>query len=286
VIQYPSVKNETDSTGVVDHNAAAEMTAVMSTAPGPLQLLPTPEYGSGWLKIKDGGKEHSLPQKGDPYGEIYTVRGKWWSMCEDHLINPLNVEKNLKKRQAQMDADWAAFSDVIRKHVKKFHEEIKGKYHGTTHAFFGSHADHKAFGNVVWSGISSLTAATVFKDRPTEVYNGRVLTPAELKEQNLPAPELGRTRTVETDYTDGGFFPQTQRTYYIGEPEENGDGTVPHRSGIAPKAICQSFLQVNVGHEPAYKGSNGADNMRACRFTLRAIIKIAQAVQTTRLKYE
>jgi len=32
----------------------AEMTAVLSSAPGPLQLLPTAEYGNHWLKIKTG----------------------------------------------------------------------------------------------------------------------------------------------------------------------------------------------------------------------------------------
>ena len=92
---------------------AAEMTAVLSSAPGPLQLLPTPEYGNGWLKINDGAKEYSFPQHGDPYGEIYTARGKWWSMCDDQLINPLNEEANAIKRQAQVNADWATFEDVV-----------------------------------------------------------------------------------------------------------------------------------------------------------------------------
>jgi hypothetical protein len=63
-------------------------------------------------------------------------------------------------------------------------------------------------------------------------------------------------------------------------------GGASHRSGIAPQANCQSLLRVKVGHEPAYKYEEGADNLRACQFTLRAIIKIAQAVQQTSLRYE
>jgi hypothetical protein len=267
-------------------NDAAEMTAVLSSAAGPLQLLPTPEYGNGWLKIKDGGKEYSYPQNGDPYGEVYAVRGKWWSMCEDHLMNPLNVEKDPKKRQAQMDADWAAFAKIINKDIKVFHSKIKDRYHPNTHAFFGSHVGNKAYGTVAWSSSTGLAAATLFRNRPVEVLDARPLTPGELSKEKLPAPEINSARTVNTQYTDGGWFPDTQRRYFISEPEENGDGTVPHRSGIAPKAMCQSFLQLNVGHEPAYKASAGADNVRACRFTLRAIVKIAQAVQTTSLKYE
>jgi hypothetical protein len=45
-------------------------------------------------------------------------------------------------------------------------------------------------------------------------------------------------------------------------------------------------LEVSVGHEPAYKHDEAADNLRACRFTLRAIVKVAQQVQQTSLKYE
>jgi hypothetical protein len=43
---------------------------------------------------------------------------------------------------------------------------------------------------------------------------------------------------------------------------------------------------MRVGHEPAYKFAEGAEYARACRFTLRAIVKIAQDVQTTSLKYD
>ncbi|PPE64871.1 hypothetical protein C1704_17325 [Caldimonas caldifontis] len=39
---------------------AAEVTAVLSGAPGPLQLLPSPEYGNGWLKIRAGAQELAL----------------------------------------------------------------------------------------------------------------------------------------------------------------------------------------------------------------------------------
>ena len=48
----------------------------------------------------------------------------------------------------------------------------------------------------------------------------------------------------------------------------------------------KGFLQVNVGHELAYKHSESADHLRACRFTLRAIVKIAQEVTSTALRYE
>lgn len=267
-------------------NDAAEMTAVLSSAPGPMQLLPTPEYGNGWLKIKDGSQEYSFPKNGDPYGEIYAVRGKWWSMSEDHLINPLNDEKDPKKRQKQVDLDWTAFENLVDKQVATFHQSIAGKYHSNTYAFFGSHADFKAYGTVTWRGSRDLAASTVFKDRKVDVLDATPLSAEELAALKAKSPEIETRRHVKAVYSDAGWMPHTERTFVIGEPDEAGDGTVPHRSGIAPKAIAKELLQVKVGHEPAYQISKGSDNLRACRFTVRSIVKIAQAVQQTSLRYE
>jgi hypothetical protein len=98
--------------------------------------------------------------------------------------------------------------------------------------------------------------------------------------------QVNEKRSVEAEVLDPGWQRIEGQTYKISAPDEEGDGTVPHRSGVVPKAVCKSFMQVSVGHEPAYKASEGADNLRACRFTLRAIVKIAQQVTQTSLKYE
>jgi pimeloyl-ACP methyl ester carboxylesterase len=258
-------------------NDAAEMTAVLSSAPGALQLLPTADYGNGWLKIRDGSKEYTLPENGDPYGDIYTVRGKWWSMCEDRLMNPLNDERNPTKRQNQMNRDWDAYVELI-KIVRKFHRAIAERYHPTTHAFFGSHTDNRAYGTVAWTnrwptGVNNYPSG----GQEADVLNGKILATS--------GNEINKTRTATVPVT-GSWRKQEAQIYKISEPDEAGDGTVPHRSGVAPERSCQSFLRVNVGHEPAYKFEEGADNLRACHFTLRAIVKIAQAVQQTNLRYE
>lgn len=252
---------------------AAEMTAVLSTAPGPLQLLPTPEYGNGWLKIKDGKTEYSLPAKGDPYSEIYTVRGRWWSMCEDALMNPLNDDPQPKLRQAQMDVDWEVFRRLIDEDVRGFHRKIYRAYHPNTHAFFGSHTDQRAYGVVTWTGDGG---SWLRGDRPADVLNAR----------QTDGHQVDETRNVAAPLFGSGWLKAENQTYRVSEPDEPGDGTVPHRSGVAPREHVKSFLQVNVGHEPAYKHGDGADNLRACRFTLRAIVKIAQLVKTTALRYE
>jgi pimeloyl-ACP methyl ester carboxylesterase len=253
-------------------NDAAEMTAVLSSAPGPLQLLPTAEYGNGWLKIKDGSAEYSFPKNGDPYSEIYAVRGKWWSMCEDTLMNPLNTETNPARRQAQMDRDWANFADLVRK-ARNFHDEIADAYHHHTHAFFGSHRDNLAYGTVTWRGDGG---GWLRGDRSANVLDARSVVVGEIK----------GIRTVAAPLPPGGWATAERQTYQISTPDEPGDGTVPHRSGVAPRERSKSFMQVNVGHEPAFRHAQSADNLRACRFTLRAIVKIAQQVTSTSLKYE
>lgn len=246
-------------------NDAREITAVLSSAPGPMQLLPTPEYGNGWLRIKDGKTTISLPQKGDPYSEIYAVRGKWWSLCEDHLMNPLNAENDPTKRKAAIDRDWAGYLELLRQ-VQNFHDKVKQKYHPNTYAFFGSHADQRAYGNVTWTGDGG---SWLRGGRPADVLNARALDPSQVNE----------TRTVVALLQGSGWLKAEQQDYTISEPDEPGDGTVPHRSGIEPKAHVRSLLQVNTGHEPAYYA--GADIEKVRQFTVRAIVKIAQRVTET-----
>lgn len=258
-------------------NDAAEMTAVLSAAPGPLQLLPTPEYGNGWLKIKDGKTEYSLPKSNDPYSEIYTVRGKWWSLCEDQLINPLNVQNNPLRRQAVTNQDWSAFVDIVDNKVKIFHDEIKGLYHPNTYAFFGSSQENKAYGTVTWTGDGG---SWMRGEHPADVLGA---TQVEVDRATDKSSGLHETRDVMAPLGGKGFTTNERQLYTISKPDEHGDGTVPHRSGIAPKDKVKSIAQFSTGHEPAFK--EGIDLVRIRRFTLRAIVQIAQQVNTTSLKY-
>lgn len=250
---------------------AAEMTAVLSTAPGPLQLLPTPEYGNGWLQIKNGAQEEFLPKQNDPYTEIYTVRGEWWSLCEDHLVNPLNTAKDVKKKQAQMDADWDKFVASIDDDVEVFHRQITRKYHPNTHAFYSADASKRAYGNVIWRGGNKVGESLLSGSRPSYPMAGRALNPNE----------VGSSRTIAAPLGGTGWKTGVQQRYTLSDPEEPGDGTVPLRSGVAPRQHVISMLSVNVGHEPAYKESE-----RARLFTVRAIVKIMQNVNQTSLSYE
>lgn len=254
-------------------NNGAEMTAVLSSAPGPMQLLPTAEYGNNWLKIKEGKNEVGLPQHGDPYREIYTVRDKWWSMCDDELVNPLNQERETRTRQSYVDKDWNEFVDMVKGKVKPFHQSISGKYHSHTYAFFGSHEDNLAYGTITWRGIDDNADDLLLRGgRPADSINARHLDQTEVRTKRTVAAKLGGS----------GWKTEQRQFFTVSAPDEPGDGTVPHRSGIHPRtsANVKSLLQVPVGHEPAYR-----DSTLARRFTLRAIVQIAQHVKKTSLHY-
>ena len=93
--------------------------------------------------------------------------------------------------------------------------------------------------------------------------------------------EVGSSRTIAAPLGGTGWKSAVQQRYTLSDPEEAGDGTVPLRSGVAPRQHVVSMLSVNVGHEPAYKESEPAR-----LFTVRAIVKIMQDVSQTSLSYE
>lgn len=182
---------------------------------------------------------------------------------------------------------WEKFCRIIEAEVRTFHSSIKSRYHTNTFAFFGSHNDYPSYGEVQWRGWRDVRGGTIFRGRKIDALEGKMFDEQKLRESKATDswPEVHVTRHVSTSYADKGYFSQTNVVFSIAEPREDGDGTVPHRSGIAPMRDAKACLQVRVGHEPAYKASDGEDNLRACRFTLRSIVKIAQGVQQTAIAY-
>ncbi|MES0688908.1 hypothetical protein [Providencia stuartii] len=63
--------------GLVLGMSAMRIMSVLAQSPAPLQLLPSPKYNHGqpWLRIEKGSPngvtDLLLPQKGDPFNEIY-----------------------------------------------------------------------------------------------------------------------------------------------------------------------------------------------------------------------
>lgn len=253
--------------GLVMGSDAAKMTAVFAQSPGPLQLLPSVQYGMGWLRIIAGsGYSLSLP-KVEPYSEIYTQRDRWWGLIQSKLINPLDVT------HGNVDKDWKNLKDIIYKKVKPFHDGLYdaqkgcGKFHPCTYVFYGDDAEKKTYGEVIWrqsGGASNSVTSPAVDDS--------VLNAASIVDTLVGTEIIGNP---------GNRF--AQMTFEIWDPSDNGDGTVPTRSGSAPNGqkgvlLCKGYAGID--HAAAYM----SEQQR--RFALWSIVKIAVEVKNTSLAYE
>lgn len=259
---------------------AAEVTAVCAQSPGPLELLPTPEYGMEWLTITDpDGKSESYP-KADPYNEIYLAKDKWWCVCEPHLINPLNEDYN----QQQMQEDWNKYKNIIKYKVKKFNDAIANKYHPNTYVFFGLGDEHDkikpeflTYQTAHWQGsFAQGYQTTTMYTTPNHIGAVNRLNLKELSEIRSIVPRRYDWKDAKTE-THYGIYPtkigNISEIYRLLPADSNGDGTVSHHSGAIPMNHLQARMHLPIGHEPAYQ------SMISQEFTLRAIVDILQKVK-------
>jgi hypothetical protein len=100
-------------------NLGPEVTAVLGNAQGGLELLPSQAYGNGWLQVTHQGQTiKALPQRGDPYEEIYKLRGKWYGLLREEWINP-----------AQQEFAGYDRTVIYLNKAKAFHNAIASTYH-------------------------------------------------------------------------------------------------------------------------------------------------------------
>jgi pimeloyl-ACP methyl ester carboxylesterase len=257
---YKRMKTGTEGflSGAVLGKSADEMVAVFAQSPGALELLPSPDYGRKWLQINDEYQTVCFPKTRDVYGEIYTEREKWWGLCEDFRIDPFDTKKKFLER------DWRRYVDLIEL-VEIFHQEISGKYHPNTYAFYGDDLTKKTWGNVVWRKDSIYHPDNRRKFRPDSVASGEVLV--NLGDTRRALRQTAQGKTIGADYE-------------LLNASESGDGTVPIRSGRAPLGAIKVCLPYkNVDHEKAFE----EEPQRL--FALWSITKIAYRIRETSMGY-
>lgn len=242
---------------------AEAMTAVLSQSPGPMQLLPGREYGMRWLKIMDGKDVYFYPKE-EPYEEIYLQRDKWWGLCEEQFINPGQSFDKTK-----LDGGWLSYAEMLKDEVRTFIEGLSGKYHINTYAFYSADKSYPSYGDIYWQSKTPMIEQWMNKGRRRKPEDGRA----------LDRTEKFSSRSVSTPLEGDGWAQGIYQTWRLLPPQEAGDGTVPEHSGRIPIYYLQARYQVSVEHEPAYK------NTLAQQFTLRALVKIVQEVQHTKLAY-
>jgi pimeloyl-ACP methyl ester carboxylesterase len=252
-------------------NTGQDVTAVFANAPGPLELLPTPEYGHNWLKIQDrNGKTlaqwpadaglsaapsnaaKAVTMSGAPMADIYTQEpGNWWRLINPEWINPAgkifrqsSATKLVNKRIAEAQA---------------FHAKIKNTFHVHTYASYAADVKNLTNGNVIYKieplsyeGINVNTAIAATKESPllwklvSEDGKGDLIV--SLKDQRKFKLKL---------------LP----------PQDAGDGTVPSDYSAAKVKAAVHFVQTGYDHQRSYK----ADAVNVSM--LYAMIKIANTAE-------
>ncbi|UFK93367.1 MULTISPECIES: lipase family alpha/beta hydrolase [Providencia] len=240
--------------GIVMGKSAEELMPVLARAPAPLQLLPAPNYtsnahGMAWFSVEKGSADGSdlvLPQKGDPFGEIYLNKTLWWRLYESDIID---------KAEVVSQNNWKEYFDLMKDKVKSFISSLNvAGYHPNTYAFYGH--TRPSDGSVKWH-ITSITY-------PKDMHDGDKKIPNNYREVPLPF--------------------NRSRLYELKSSKSAGDGTVPaesfktiqHQNGQSIKSV----LATDVDHQGAYEVKNLEDihQRPALQFTLRAIAKMVQEV--------
>jgi pimeloyl-ACP methyl ester carboxylesterase len=248
-------------------NYGNEVTAVLANAPGGLQLLPTESNGNGWLRVTHNGRDlGTWPKKGDPYSEIYKVRGKWYALFREEWINP----SRLLTRQG--GGTFERTCNYLDK-AQNFHQTIAHTFHPNSYAHYGADRGRQSFGEVIWEIDNNCADPTGWEDWPilADTRQGRL---------ELVRRDPRCDNKAFSAWTAGARMPQAG-TGEIAEsihatilpPAAPGDQTVPVRSAdyqLKSGVFKGVFRQTGYEHQSSYK------DPRAIASTLYSIVRIAQ----------
>jgi hypothetical protein len=204
----------------------SHVTPVLANAQGGLELLPSKDYGNNWLQITHKGKTiKSLPEQGDPYKEIYKIRGKWFGLLREDWINPADLSGR----------GFDATCSLLDK-ARDFHVAISNTYHDQSFAHYGADKQRMTWHRVAWE-ISDTSSSTNVDLLEISLDNAKgVLKTIDptLRENNKIHPE------IEIKLLD---------------PADAGDQTVPVHSADAQlrsKKFKGIFRQSGYEHQSSY----------------------------------
>ncbi|MGZ4819084.1 MAG: esterase/lipase family protein [Terriglobales bacterium] len=224
---------------------------VMSTSPGPLELLPNHIYPQRWLQVgmrsrvnnKDVTRDLVHLPTGNPY-DLYRDTKSWYRLIDINFVDPA-------KHYLGGQSEIASVVRTAIEQAERFHREVLDTYyHPNTYAFYGADWDHMSFGTVQW----------VARDPGT----GAVFTEANLRGATLAGPPetVGRRIKVEGK-TILDFAPADQ--------DAKGDGTVPSQSGAGPLGKVRQLFEIRgLDHQDAF------NNEAVQLLTQHLVVKLVQ----------
>ena len=228
-------------------NFGSEVTAVLGNATGGLELLPSQSYGNGWLQVTHKGQTvKSLPQQGDPYEEIYKLRGKWYGLLCEEWINPARQKLAGYERTA-----------IFLNKARAFHKAIASTYHDQCYAHYGADPRNAAWHNVAWEIGEWGQLVDVDKLR--------------IVSDNLH----GKLKVVESSSSTLAGAAQMVLDVTMQPASDPGDQTVPLHSAehqLQSGKFKGVFRQTGYEHQDSYKHES------ALHSTLYSIVRIAQTM--------
>ncbi|WP_238814043.1 esterase/lipase family protein [Herbaspirillum rubrisubalbicans] len=254
---------------------AADCTAVMANAPGPLELLPTSQYKTWtnrgeqhWLRtsyraIGQSGMPEELESflgEGDPYANIYLNNTPdWWKLVREDLIDPAGKEDRERAERegtvwVREDQDLPDFYRFKKKMdvAQLLHQQIEDSYHSNTYAYYAADPQRPAWNEINWKCTW--------------------MVPGDPAKAQLAEDDLNGMLELRFDQHHSQYFTLQGGT-------GPGDGTVPAESGGAPKPhVVQLFK-----HEGKLKSHDSYDHQFSYNakisqaVTLYSIIRIASA---------
>lgn len=238
-------------------NTGDEVTAVLANSQGGLQLLPTESYGNGWLRVTHNGRDlEAWPKQGDPYKEIYKVKGKWYSLFRENWINPSH------RREDEDGGSFERTCDYLDM-VQAFHRTIVKTFHPETYSHYGADANRSSFADVVWEIDQNCIDPTGWQDWP-------IISDSRQGDLVLVRWDPLRFNKALRPYEED---PPNPIHATIRPPTGAGDQTVPAKSADYPMRIGTLrgvFRQTGYEHQSSYQ------DPRALASTLFSIVRIAQ----------
>ena len=226
-------------------NNGPAVTSVLANSPGGLELLPSDKYGNGWLRIESENHEvKTLPVNGNPYEEIYGLRGKWYGLLVEEWLNPAGVPT----------AGVAATTGYLA-NARHFHQTISETYHPVSFAHYGVDATRPSWETVSWK---------------CEAKNSHV----HMDNWRLASDDGRGTMSFFTGESRYGL--QVMAAVKLGTSRGAGDQTVPARSADmqARSAVFKGiFEQRGYEHQSSYSDPNAVNS------TIYCIVRIVQTMK-------
>ena len=257
---------------------------VLAFSPAALELAPTPDYPGPWLLAEIAENQTSrhvlgLPAHGDPYGEIFLAKGKWYCPVVEWMLDPAKLHVN----KFGKNSSWEDYVKIVTE-AQLFHcgakadfkkqdekERFLGNYyHPKTYIHYGENEKIDTLNHVHWRSellyekpFNNGGASRFYQSANLKNTNGKNIRGVEL--DVLESWSLGQIEAERKVAKTNGHplvipkIVQEFRCHHKNRKgiSNRGDGTVPDVSGAFPSrhGVKQIYILSGFDHQGAYENA-------------------------------